>query len=256
MNKVLRLLLAMGLMAVVFVAGCQSDAQRIRATNEALDPPVATNTPVPRPTATNTPLVAEIDAIDLQDGDCINSTILDGIDIESVEIVPCDEPWQFRVLNTIEVTQTGSYPGEASFSREVFENCDRRHSFLLFPTRESWNLGDRAINCLQESFGLSVSDPAKLDRLVGYETLLTGECYNDAPETDYFLAEVVSCSGNWEYRVTNRFDIARTGSFPGDEFIDQEAYERCEEPYDSYLPPSPESWELGDSTVLCLEEGF
>ena len=256
MNKVLRLLLAMGLMAVVFVAGCQSDAQRIRATNEALDPPVATNTPVSRATATSTPLIAEIDAIDLQDGDCINSTLPEGIHVESVEIVTCDEPWQYRVLNTLEVSQSGTYPGEVVFTREALANCDKRSSWWLYPTSESWNQGDRAVSCLQVSFGLSTSDPAKLDRMVGYQALRAGECYNDAPESDYFLAEVVSCSGKWEYRVTNRFDIARTGSFPGDDFIDQEAYERCEEPYDFYLPPNLESWELSDRTVLCIEEGF
>ena len=256
MNKVLRLLLAMGLMAVVFVAGCQSDAQRIRATNEALDPPVATNTPVPRPTATNTPLVAEIDAIDLQDGDCINSSLPEGVSIYSVDIVPCNGPWQYRALNSFDVANIGGYPGVNYFSQQANERCDRRFSFLLYPLAESWTLGHGTVNCLQESFGLSVNDPAKLDRMVGYQALRAGECYNDAPESDYVLAEVVSCSGKWEYSVTNRFDIARTGSFPGDDFFDQEAYERCEEPYDSYLPPSPESWELGDSTVLCLEEGF
>ena len=256
MNKAFWLLGVLVLLVAVVAMGCQSDAQRIRATNEAIAPPVATNTPVPRATATSTPLTAQIDAVDLQDGDCINSTLPEGIDVESVEIVTCHEPWQYRILNTLEVARSGGYPGEVIFTQEALANCDRQSSWWLYPTRESWNQGDRAVSCLQVSYGLSTSDPAKLDRMVGYQALRAGECYNDAPESDYFLAEVVSCSGNWEYRVTNRFDIARTGSFPGDEFIDQEAYERCEEPYDSYLPPSPESWELGDSTVLCLEEGF
>ncbi len=255
MIKAFWLLGILALLLGIVLTGCESDAQRIRATNEALDPPVATNTPVPRPTATSTPLVAEIHSLDLQDGDCINSTLPEGIDVESVDIVTCDEPWQYRVLNTIEVARSGSYPGEEVFTREALANCDKRSIWWLYPTRESWNQGDRVVSCLQESFGLSTSDPAKLDRMVGYQALRAGECYNDVPESDYFLAEVVSCSGEWEYRVTNRFEITRSGSFPGEDFIDQEAYERCEEPYDFYLFPSSETWTYGDRVVLCIEEG-
>ena len=256
MKKFFWVFCALAALLTLTLVGCQTDTQRIRATNEAIAPPAATNTPVPRATATSTPLIAEIDAIELQDGDCINSTLPEGISIETVEIVPCNGPWQYRVLNTLEVSQSDTYPGEVVFTREALANCDKRSSWWLYPTSESWNQGDRAVSCLQVSFGLSTSDPAQLDRMVGYQALRAGECYNDAPESDYFLAEVVSCSGKWEYRVTNRFDIARTGSFPGDDFIDQEAYERCEEPYDFYLPPNLESWELSDRTVLCIEEGF
>ena len=47
-------------------------------------------------------------------------------------------------------------------------------------------LGDRTVSCLQESFGLSVVDPDKLDRLVRVNTANAGECFNEAPETGWF----------------------------------------------------------------------
>ena len=67
------------LMLFLTIIGCTSDAQNIRATNEA----AAT------PPATSTPLSAEIGWTEIRDGDCINSRIPEGIDIESVVIVPC-----------------------------------------------------------------------------------------------------------------------------------------------------------------------
>ena len=236
------------LLLAAFLVGCQSDVQRIRATNEALH--------TPGPTATSTPLIAEIPSIDIEEGDCINSTLPEGVTFESVEIVSCAETWEYRTLNLIQVRRSGSYPGEDFFDEQVYEHCDPRTTNYIYPASESWAQGGRRIACLQQSFGLSVSDPAKLDRLVGYENLRAGECYNEAPETDFHLVELVNCSGEWEYRVTSLFEIADLDSFPGEDSIEQEAYDRCEEPYDSYLFPSLETWELGDRVVLCIEEGF
>lgn len=244
------------LLGIAFV-GCQSDAQRIRATNEALNPPAATNTPVPRATATNTPLIAEIQAINIQKGDCIVSTLPEGIRIDTVEIVPCTDMWEYRALSLFEVATTArGYPDEDFFTQQAYESCEQESTFFLYPLEDSWRYGDRTVTCLQESFGLSVTNPEKLDRLVSQLYLIGGECFNNAPETGGLLVELVDCSTEWEYRVTNRFELDESGSFPGEEYIDQQAYERCKEPYDWYFPPSSESWQLGDRAVLCVEEGF
>ena len=69
--------MALGLLALM--AACNSDAQRIRDINQV----IAT------PSATATAISAEIDSLEIQEGDCINSTLPEGIDIESVVIVPC-----------------------------------------------------------------------------------------------------------------------------------------------------------------------
>ena len=59
-------------MSLVFV-GCDSDAKRIREINEVLATPVAERTL----------LSAKITTTEIRDGDCINSTLPEGISIET-----------------------------------------------------------------------------------------------------------------------------------------------------------------------------
>ena len=225
---------------------CDSEAPRIREINEA------TTTPV----AEGTPLSAETTTIEIQDGDCINSALPEGIDIETVEIVPCAGTWQYRALNSFEVADADQYPGEEFFEQRAYEGCDRQYSYFLFPDAESWQLGERTVNCLQNSFGLSVIDPGKLDRLVGVTSLSSGECYNEAPETGGLSAELVDCSGEWEFRVVNSFEVADADRYPGEEFFEQRAYEGCDRQYSYFLFPDAESWQLDDRTVNCIQDSF
>ncbi len=239
------LALALGLLALL--AACDSDAQRIRDINQAYATPSASPTP---------PISAEIGSTEVQEGDCINSTLPEGVSIESVVIVPCIGEWQYRALNTFEVVGVDDYPGENYFLRQAYEKCDRRYSFYLRPSPESWDLGDREVVCLQESFGLSTTDKAKLDRLVGTRSVMLGECFNDAPETDGSLVEHVDCSGEWQYRILSTFEVADSVDYPGEEHFDDLALERCGERFTSNLFPSPESWAIGDREVVCLQDSF
>ena len=224
--------------------GCESDAQRIRETNTALT----------TPTKTSTSLSAEISYLEIEDGDCINSTLPEGISIETVVIVPCSETWQYRALSSFEVTGSNGYPGEDFFSQRARESCDRSYSYILFPPVESWKLGDRRIACLQEDFGLSATNSDKLDRLVSRDFLTSGECYNEAPETDNLQVELVNCSANWQYLVLNSFEVADSDRYPGVDFFAQRAIEYCDVRYDYVLYPIAESWRLGDRKVTCIEE--
>ena len=275
-----------------FVA-CESDAQRVRATNEAAPAiptsapttstfPTQSPSPVIQPTATlaptipptptvpptvpptptlepppePTPLSAEIKSIDVQDGDCIVSTLEEGISIETVVIVPCSEQWQFRALDSFEVPGQAGYPGQGFFEEQAFEKCDRRFTISLVPQVGGWMAGDRTVNCLQDSFGLSASDPAKLDRLVGADSLMAEECFNEAPETSYILVELLSCSADWEVRVLNTFTVERAGRFPGDDFFSALAGERCDRRSSSQSLPTDDTWLLGDRTIICTQDGF
>ena len=271
-----------------FVA-CESDAQRVRATNEAAPAiptsapttstfPTQSPSPVIQPTATLAPTIpptptvpltptlestpeptslsAEIKSIDVQDGDCIVSTLEEGISIETVVIVPCSGQWQFRALDSFEVLGQAGYPGQGFFEEQAFEKCDRRYTFFLFPLVDGWMAGERTVNCLQDSFGLSIADPTKLDRLVSQSRLIDGECIKSAPITDDLRVEVVSCSGNWEFRVLNAFTVERTGRFPGDDFFSTLTNERCDRRSSSQFIPSDDTWLLGDRTIICLQDGF
>ena len=85
----------------------------------------------------------------IRDGDCINSTLPEGISIATVVIVPCAETWQYRVLNSFDVADADQYPGENFFQQRANESCDRRYSYFLTPPAESWGFGDRTVKCLQ-----------------------------------------------------------------------------------------------------------
>ena len=90
--------------------------------------------------------------------------------------------------------------------------------------------------------------------LVSASLLRSGECYNEAPETDRSSFELVDCSGEWEYRVLNSFDVAEADRYPGEDFFEQRASESCDRQYSYFLFPSAKSWGLGDRTVKCVQE--
>ena len=246
----------LALLAAAIAIGCQSDASRIRATNEAIDRPNPTATSAPMPTATSESLSADIRSVDIQEGDCINSTLPEGITFYSVEIVPCTDAWQYRTLNLVSIKRSGGYPGIDYFLQRALEGCDPRVTAYVYPFSEAWEQGERTIACLQDSFGLSQDDPEKLDRLFNPYSLNIGDCFNLAVETGGRLAELVSCSGEWEYRALNSFEVDIAGNYPGEEALRAQALIKCDRRSNiPYIPPL-ESWELGEQTVLCAQESF
>ncbi len=138
------LLVLFALLAITLsVAACENDAQNVRDANQT--PAVSTST-----AETPTPS-AEIRVTELKDGDCVNSTIPEGISIDTVVIVPCSGDWQYRVLNSFQAADAEAYPDEGVFINQVSENCDLQTVFYLFPTAQSWEQGDRKITCLQQA---------------------------------------------------------------------------------------------------------
>ena len=279
------------LFALLALMGCESDAKSIREANErsatmtpepqetaTYSPPsptpvmtptlsmVSPTSPVPTPfvsTAPTQPVVAptaaagaEIESVELITGDCIDSTLPEDISIETVEIVLCSGPWQYKVLDSLEVEDLTRYPGEAYFAQQALERCARRSSAYLFPTEDLWDSGNRAVTCLQVSFGLSVVDPAKLDSLVGINSLSSGECFNAATETDEKMVELVDCSGPWQYRALGTIEVEDLARYPGEAYFAQQALERCDRRYSNLFSPLDETWSQGDRRVTCLQESF
>ena len=280
------------LFALLALMGCESDAKSIREANErsatmtpetqvtaTYSPPsptpvmtptlsmVSPTSPVPTPfvsTAPTQPVVAptaaagaEIESVEVITGDCIDSTLPEDISIETVKIVLCSGPWQYKVLDSLEVEDLTRYPGEAYFAQQALERCARRSSAYLFPTEDLWDSGNRAVTCLQVSFGLSVVDPAKLDSLVGINSLSSGECFNAATETDEKMVELVDCSGPWQYRALGTIEVEDLARYPGEAYFAQQALERCDRRYSNLLfPLVDETWSQGDRRVICLQESF
>ena len=216
-------------------------------------PVAATATPLAVPTVAAS---AEVKARDLVTGDCVNVALDQPIYIDAaVEIVLCTGPWEYKVLGFVEV-DVARYPGEEYLWEQAKEHCGRRVSWWLFPSEDAWDVVGRELICLQRSFGLSAVDPAKLDRLVLQSSLLPDECFNFAPETDWSMVELVDCSGRWERRVLESFEVERRGTYPGDEYFLQEALARCNRQYTDLLFPVEESWSGGGRTVVCTQDSF
>lgn len=249
----------MFLALLLMFMGCATNAQSARESNDAArisQTKAAAATPPLVLAPTSTPLNASIEAVDIQKGDCVNSRLPEGIDIESVEIVECSGSWQYRALSSFRVKASGPYPGADYFLRQATRDCDRRYSNILAPNTETWLLGGRTVICIQASYGLASSQLEKLDRLVGGGTLHVGECMNKAPETSFLLVELVSCEADWELRVIGSFDIQGTDTYPGKDYIGRRAEIECGRRFVNTFIPTPETWSIGDRTVACLQNSY
>ena len=159
-------------------------------------------------------------------------------------------------MGFFEATDEGSYPGKDYFREQAHHNCGPNYTFSLQPLGEGWELGDRQVTCLQNSFGLSVTDPLKLDRLVNRSSVRKGSCINHAPETGGSQVELVDCSGTWEMRLLSRFVVSNNGEYPGENWFRRQAVDNCERRRTNWLYPLQDSWSAGDRTVECVQENL
>jgi len=236
------------LLSVVFstlsILNCTSDAQRIRDSNEAARQSQESNLA----TATSLPASEVISIFDVRDGDCILD-LEEGFDLELMTIVPCSNQGDGRVTSSFLIQGESRLPSVVDFDRMFLERCDRKANFFLFPTQDSWNEGDRTIICIQESFGHS-ENLNLLDNAVGNDTLQVGECFNEWPD----FVELLPCSEQSEYLVTDVFNVDRVGPYPPEDYFSDEAVRICNPLFDWYYSPSPETWAIGDKEIICFSD--
>lgn len=170
--------------------------------------------------------------------------------LEFVELVPCTSEWQYRVVSIFSAGNSEAHPSENTFLEQAYAHCDRRFSLYLSPSLETWETGDRNVVCIQESYGLSLSNPDKLERIVNSRSLDSGECFNEGRN----YMERVSCSDSWEYKVTSIFKADADGFYPGEQYFEREIEDRCGPISSTYIFPSSETWATGDRNVICLQE--
>jgi hypothetical protein len=92
----------------------------------------------------------EISTFELRVGDCFESSVLDGreeVELDAVDRVNCEGEWDGRVSESF-LLPGSDYPGEAAIEDEVSQRCPALTDYYLFPTEETWDLGDRAILCI------------------------------------------------------------------------------------------------------------
>jgi Domain of unknown function (DUF4328)/Septum formation len=99
-----------------------------------------------------------VSAFEVRRGDCLNG-LDEATEIRVVEVVPCDRAHQAEVLSGFRLPD-GSYPGLPAVVSEAERRCGARlvaaapprrngpEPFFLYPTRQSWALGDRIITCI------------------------------------------------------------------------------------------------------------
>ncbi len=87
--------------------------------------------------------------------------------------------------------------------------------------------------------------------------LRTGDCV-ESPGTlaeEITSLEKTDCTGSNVLRVTNTFEMAGSGSYPGDSAVEEAALSRCSPSSTVWLGPTEESWEqANDRQVVCFED--
>lgn len=100
-------------------------------------------------------------ATSIKTGDCIADTPADGANVTRLPKVSCDDPHEGEVYAMIRVTGD-TFPGQTAMQSEYEQRCvseldsyapdaandPKISSFLLYPSRETWDAGDRDVACI------------------------------------------------------------------------------------------------------------
>lgn len=87
---------------------------------------------------------------DLEPGTCFWRKNLESPEWGAVRVVPCDDQWQFAVLNTHWIDADGPRPDDDFFFTQASAHCESGWTLFLNPTPASWGAGDRLLLCLTE----------------------------------------------------------------------------------------------------------
>ncbi len=228
--------------------------------------PTSISTPTSSPTAFPTTVSSTIAEVNigpfgLRDGDCARSEFADdeilelinnAVEFDNFVLLPCDGPWQFRVVSSFLVESDADYISENKFILLAMNNCKRTYTLPFTPSFKSWSLGDRTVSCIQMDPGIPHSDFGRLDNITDAYSVRVEECFNELDE--FQVVEVVLCEGPWQYRVLNKLVLDIDGPFPEDLYFDAEAFNSCNRFYDYFLAPAKEHWEAGIKYILCIQE--
>ncbi len=147
------------------------------------------------------------------------------MELEEVEIVPCDGEWSFAILSSFLLDDSDEYPGMSTIDEAALANCDFAATTPFSPTTESWALGDRTVNCL-------------LDR-ASFFVPAVGECYT----ADLFVTSRVDCDDPHTFEV---FEVStiENATFPGERTALQTAERSCLAAFEGYVGRDYQSSEL------------
>ncbi len=173
----------------------------------------------------------------MRTGDCLAPSVTFEDELDEVDIVPCEAEWSFAVLSSFLLDAGDEYPGEPAIDEAVLTNCDFATTAPLFPTVESWALGDRTVNCL-------------LDR-ASFFVPAVGECYT----ADLLVTSRVDCGDRHTFEV---FEVStiENATFPGERVVLQTAERSCLAAFEGYVGRDYQSSELFVSPIPPTEGTF
>ena len=130
-------------------SACTTDTELIREANQAAQEGDGQ-------TSTSGTSSGSVSVFEIRTGDCIVDKEMLELPVNetgqsaSLEKVPCSgTSWDYKVLKSFTVARSGTFPGSGYFE-DQFDTCPLAADTMIFPTRESWSLGDKTINCLLE----------------------------------------------------------------------------------------------------------
>lgn len=116
-----------------------------------------------------------ISVFSLQNGDCFDAASMGTGEVNTVQVIPCDEPHDSEIFAEKNLTGS-SFPGDTQIREEADEFCygefepfmgisyeESEHFFYsLTPTEGSWDQdNDRLIQCIVESSSGNISESMK-----------------------------------------------------------------------------------------------
>ena len=196
----------------------------------------------------------KVKRIELNDGECIDFEETEGTYDAQVKKVPCAGQWTHKVIGSLDAGKEGPYPGVDYFRKQAFWNCGPKFSFYIHPDQESWEQGDREITCLQRSFGLSASNPQKLERMIRTSALRPGDCFRETPETEGNMVEITDCDKEWTNLVLGSFEAAQSEIYPSNSELYRQAIQECDRRLTKIFRLGEEPWALDYRTIHCIQE--
>jgi len=102
-----------------------------------------------------------VEATDVQVGDCIETTPGDNASVKTLPKVSCDKPHEGEVYALLQVSGD-TFPGQTALRDEYGKQCESALStysskaatddayqiYVLYPTQQTWDQGDRRVACL------------------------------------------------------------------------------------------------------------
>lgn len=230
----------------------------------------------------------DVSSADLQVGDCLlfpDEMAADGsFEFESLKAVPCSEPHDLEIFANIEYRDPTDffYPGEDRLLEYADENCDALFTNYVglpveaearlvytatYPTSQSWDAGDRVLNCYLVTWdGSTISASQKDGGLLGFGGLELGFCYDFHATETYVSFDEIPCSEPHllEFYASEVLPLPHTSAYPGDEYVAEVVERVCGErfvaitsglvgPQLEYLFVAPDAvtWESEVRQIQC-----